>query len=254
VALRTATHPFNYVKRKDSPYAKYSFNSREYKGGYGRQVLGETWISHYGEHQRESTRGLVAKAMEDSPLVRAAKTSGAFGRLRTDDARRRLQAVILARSQRHETQRSAQSQQEARAVAWIKTLRAARARPPASSRRRWATRATCRARASALLVNACFWALGMEDKIPERAKSISWQVRPTPSVSADTRRASGRPITSSSGRCRWHVVGGTVPEVPVEREGRADKRSAVPQETGRACNRMQSHPPGIMVIGPRGNR
>jgi hypothetical protein len=70
IALRTATHAFAYRKHKDSPYAKYSFNNREFSGGYGRQVLGETWINHYGAHQRESTRGLVAKGMEDHPLVR----------------------------------------------------------------------------------------------------------------------------------------------------------------------------------------
>ena len=69
LGLRTATHAFNYRKLKDSPYAKYSFRSGESRGGYGREVLGETWISHYGHHQRESTRGLVAEGMEDHPIV-----------------------------------------------------------------------------------------------------------------------------------------------------------------------------------------
>jgi hypothetical protein len=71
VALRTATHPFFYKKHKDSPYAKYTWNNKgAFKGGYGRQVLGETWISHYGHHQKESTRGLVADGMKDRPIVR----------------------------------------------------------------------------------------------------------------------------------------------------------------------------------------
>lgn len=70
IGLRTSTHPFNYTKRKDSPYAKYSFQDQSFKGGYGRQVLGETWISHYGHHQKESTRGLVAKGQWDHPIVR----------------------------------------------------------------------------------------------------------------------------------------------------------------------------------------
>ncbi len=70
VALRTSTHPFNYLKRKDSPYAKYSFRSQDPEGGYGRLVFGETWISHYGHHQRESTRGLIAPGMENHPIVR----------------------------------------------------------------------------------------------------------------------------------------------------------------------------------------
>ena len=43
IALRTATHSFNYAKNKQSPYAKYSFTNREWPGGFGQQVLGETW-------------------------------------------------------------------------------------------------------------------------------------------------------------------------------------------------------------------
>ena len=35
-------------------------------GGYGRQVFGETWISHYGGHQRESTRGWVVQGMGET--------------------------------------------------------------------------------------------------------------------------------------------------------------------------------------------
>lgn len=73
VALRTSTHAFNYQKRKDSPYAKYGHHGTEFEGGYGRQVLGETWVSHYGAHQKESTRGLVAPGMEKHPIPRGVK-------------------------------------------------------------------------------------------------------------------------------------------------------------------------------------
>lgn len=50
IALRTATHPFNYIKNPDSPYAKYTWNNGDdgFKGGYGRQILGETWVSQVG--------------------------------------------------------------------------------------------------------------------------------------------------------------------------------------------------------------
>jgi len=40
MALRTSTHPFNYTKHKNSPYAKYTFGSGNPKGGYGRMVFG----------------------------------------------------------------------------------------------------------------------------------------------------------------------------------------------------------------------
>lgn len=79
IALRTSTHPFNYTEHRDSPYAKYSFQSRDPRGGYGRLVFGETWVSHYGQHQRESTRGLIAKGKENHPIVRGIKDGDIWG-------------------------------------------------------------------------------------------------------------------------------------------------------------------------------
>jgi hypothetical protein len=70
VALRTSTHPFHYQKHPESPYAKYSYNNKQFSGGYGRQVLGETWIAHYGAHQKQSTRGVIAAGMEGHPILR----------------------------------------------------------------------------------------------------------------------------------------------------------------------------------------
>jgi len=73
VALRTSTHPFNYRKHPESPYAKYSYNNKEFSGGYGRQVLGETWINHYGAHQKQSTRGVIPAGMEQHPILRGVR-------------------------------------------------------------------------------------------------------------------------------------------------------------------------------------
>ena len=73
VALRTSTHPFNYQKHPESIYAKYSYNSKDPSGGFGRQVLGETWIAHYGAHQKQSTRGIVAPGMERHPILRGVR-------------------------------------------------------------------------------------------------------------------------------------------------------------------------------------
>jgi type 1 glutamine amidotransferase len=70
VTFRTSTHPFHYVKNLASPYAKYSYDSKNPSGGFGRLIIGETWIAHYGEHQVESTRGLIAPGMESHPILR----------------------------------------------------------------------------------------------------------------------------------------------------------------------------------------
>ncbi|MCC9605032.1 ThuA domain-containing protein [Blastopirellula sp. JC732] len=69
IALRTATHAFNFPK--DSPYAKYSWNNGgEFAGGFGRQILGETWVSHHGHHGSESTRGVINPELKDHPILR----------------------------------------------------------------------------------------------------------------------------------------------------------------------------------------
>src|SRR5262245_12552416 len=59
VGIRTATHAFNI--KSDKTYSKYSYNSNDssYEQGFGRQVLGETWISHHGKHGSQSTRGII---------------------------------------------------------------------------------------------------------------------------------------------------------------------------------------------------
>lgn len=70
LGLRTATHAFNYEADSKSPYAHWSFRSKSWPGGFGRQILGETWIRHHGHHGRESTRGLVPEASRAHPVVR----------------------------------------------------------------------------------------------------------------------------------------------------------------------------------------
>lgn len=70
IAIRTATHAFQYRKNKQSPYAKYSWDSKEWPGGFGEQVLGDTWINHHGVHGRESTRGVIEPGNTNHPVLR----------------------------------------------------------------------------------------------------------------------------------------------------------------------------------------
>ena len=69
VGLRTATHALRYTRNRESPYARYSFDSEEWPGGFGKQILGETWVAHYGVHGHESTLGVVEQGMEEHPIL-----------------------------------------------------------------------------------------------------------------------------------------------------------------------------------------
>ena len=142
IGLRTATHAFNYTRHKDSPYAKYSFNNAKFSGGFGRQVLGETWIDHYGHHNVESTRATIVPGMEQHPIVRGVGEiwgpSDVYAITTAD--RRQQAAAARARAGGHETDRPAQRKEEARAGRLDEDLH----RRPGqgrrgSSRPRWAT-------------------------------------------------------------------------------------------------------------------
>lgn len=73
VAIRTATHAFSYEKNKQSPYAIWDWRSKNPAGGFGQEVLGDTWVSHHGNHKSESARGLINGPVGDHPLLRGVK-------------------------------------------------------------------------------------------------------------------------------------------------------------------------------------
>lgn len=70
IALRTSTHAFDYKKDSQSAYKKYGWQGRDWPGGFGRQVLGETWVSHWGSHKKEATLGIIPDAVKKHPILR----------------------------------------------------------------------------------------------------------------------------------------------------------------------------------------
>ena len=70
IGLRTSTHSFAYEHNKSSPYAGYDWRDTNWPGGFGQQVLGETWVAHHGKHAVESTRGVINEAFTNSPILR----------------------------------------------------------------------------------------------------------------------------------------------------------------------------------------
>jgi hypothetical protein len=173
LALRTATHAFNYVKRKDSPYAKYSFNDRQFPGGYGRQILGETWVEHYGAHQRESTRGIVAQGMEKHTVVRGVDSiwgpSDVYA-LTTlaGDSKPLIMGQVLSGM---DPKDPPNPQKKLVPVAWTKTYTGAQGKAARVFTTTMGHGGDLQSEGfRRLLVNAAYWCLGMEDQIPVRAK------------------------------------------------------------------------------------
>jgi hypothetical protein len=70
IALRTSTHAFQYEHNRRSAYTQYDWRNQEWPGGFGQQVLGETWVSHHGDHGKESTRGVIDESVKGHPILR----------------------------------------------------------------------------------------------------------------------------------------------------------------------------------------
>ncbi|MEO7276098.1 MAG: ThuA domain-containing protein [Vicinamibacterales bacterium] len=66
VALRTSTHAFNGFPA-GSRWASWNYNN---EGGFGKRVLGETWLTHWGRHKVEGTRGVIEPAQRGHELLR----------------------------------------------------------------------------------------------------------------------------------------------------------------------------------------
>ncbi|MFC5454061.1 ThuA domain-containing protein [Prosthecobacter fluviatilis] len=93
VALRTSTHAFSGYP-KDSPYASWNWNSN---GGWGKKVLGETWVSHWGKHKVEATKGVIEAANANHPVLRG--VSDLFANTDVYEAAPPADAVVLVRGQ-----------------------------------------------------------------------------------------------------------------------------------------------------------
>jgi type 1 glutamine amidotransferase len=74
VGFRTATHAFQ-IKRPDAKFLKYTWKDGDpqYPGGFGRQILGETWVSHYGANHKQSSRLLLQGDQAAHPILRGVK-------------------------------------------------------------------------------------------------------------------------------------------------------------------------------------
>ncbi len=73
VGFRTATHAFQ-IKRPDAKFVRFDWqNKGDFAGGFGRQILGETWVSHYGTNHKMSSRLILEPSQVSHPVLRGVK-------------------------------------------------------------------------------------------------------------------------------------------------------------------------------------
>lgn len=73
VGLRTSSHAFKIKPGKT--YSHYDFRSKDpnYKNGFGEQVLGNTWVGHYGKNHVQGTRIELIPEQKDNPILTGVK-------------------------------------------------------------------------------------------------------------------------------------------------------------------------------------
>jgi type 1 glutamine amidotransferase len=189
IGLRTATHAF---LPKDGSYTRYSNDSNQkgWEGGFGRRVLGEKWISHHGNHGHESTRGIIAPGEEKNPILRGIKDGDVWGP--TDvygvrlplpgDSKPLILGQVLEGMKPDDKPVTGKKNDPMMPVAWTKTYTS----ESGQTGRVFATTMGAATDLQSeglrrLLVNAVYWALGMEDNIPEKANvEIVGEYKPRP--------------------------------------------------------------------------
>jgi type 1 glutamine amidotransferase len=194
VGLRTATHAFNNPASKG--YAKYHWQAKgEWPGGFGRHVLGETWINHHGAHGSQATRGLVAPGAKDHPILRGIKDGDVFGptdvygvRLPLPGDSRPLVLGQVVNGMKpsdppagFDSKRKIDLNDPMMPVAWTRTYKAGTVSGRVFMTTMGASLDLAHEGTRRLIVNGCFWAVGLEDRIPEKTRvDLVGEFKPSP--------------------------------------------------------------------------
>jgi hypothetical protein len=190
IGLRTATHAFNNTGV--TQYGKYNWQSKVkgYEQGFGRQVLGETWISHHGNHGSQSTRGIIAADAFSHPIVRGIKDGDIWGP--TDvygvrlplpgDSKPLVLGQVLKGMKATDEPAPGKQNEPMMPIAWTHTYHTATDK---DARTFTTTMGASQDFASAglrrLLVNAAYWCVGLEKAIdPASSVAIVGDYQPRP--------------------------------------------------------------------------
>ena len=188
IGMRTATHAFNIPKGKT--YERYSYDSKQqgWQGGFGRRILGETWISHHGHHGKQSSRGLIAPGMKDHPITRSCRDIWGPTDVYTvrlplpGDSKPLVLGQVLEGMKPTDKPVSGKQNDPMMPIAWIKTYRGTQGRVGRVFTTTMGAATDLNSEGlRRLLVNAAYWCLGMEEKIPPKANvDIIGKYTPSP--------------------------------------------------------------------------
>jgi hypothetical protein len=202
IGIRTATHAFDYDRSPKERFAEWAWRGPhpKFQGGFGRQVLGETWVDHYGGYRSQGTRGIVVPGQEAHPILRGVDPlwgpSHAYAVTKLEgDSQPLLMGQPLMGLRPDDAPDPGKAPVP---IAWTKTFtgtsgKAARVFTTTLGYGDDFREESIRR----LLVNACYWCVGLEAKIPPSPTWLPWATtRRGRATSADSGAACGRRTSS----------------------------------------------------------
>ncbi len=69
VGLRTSSHAFKIPKGKKYSRYDFQYKGKEFDRGFGHQILGNTWVGHYGKNHRQATRIQIIPKNKDHLIL-----------------------------------------------------------------------------------------------------------------------------------------------------------------------------------------
>ena len=182
VGLRTATRAFNIPA--GSPFAKYDYDYKgsDYKGGFGRQILGETWVGHYGPNHKSSTRLDIIPEKAKHPILRGVtKMWAEIGAYNADPIEGSEVLAMALPLTGMEPNSPVDETKKPMPGAWVRTYKSASGTEGRVFTSTYgASDDLVNDGFRRMVVNACFWAVGLEKKIKPNADiSLLGTLRPT---------------------------------------------------------------------------
>lgn len=185
IGMRAAVVAF---RLKSKTYERFSCRSKTWRGGFGQQILGQTWMSHHGRHGRESTRGVLAPGAENHPIVRGC--DDIWGPTDVYTVRNPLPkgcqvlflGQVLAGMKPTDKPVEGRKNEPMMSMAWTKTYKGTKGQVGRVFTTTMGAATDLENEGlRRLVVNAAYWCVGLEDKIPAKANvALVGEYKPLP--------------------------------------------------------------------------
>ncbi|MCP5527104.1 MAG: ThuA domain-containing protein [Verrucomicrobiales bacterium] len=158
---------------RESRFFKYSSdnNGPEYAGGFGQHVLGATWISHHGRHGAESTRGLPVEALAGHQILHG--VGPMWGPTDVYTVRTPIpsdgEVLVMGEVLQGMDPTDPPSDKPRMPLAWTRSYRTATGTARVFTTTMGASQDFLDENFRRLVVNACYWATGIEERISPRS-------------------------------------------------------------------------------------